>query len=409
MQLREKHPGQAKGRIAYFISPHGFGHAARACGVMAAIHEIDPSISFEIFTTVPDWFFKDSLCGPFTYRSLLTDIGLVQKTPLEEDLPKTLRCLDDFLPYDPSKIRGLAEYLNKIACVLVICDIAPMGIAVAEAADIPSVLVENFTWDWIYQNYASYHARMGKYINYLQDLFGTADYHIQTEPICRYHNADLSTLPVSRRARTPSKETRSKLGIPDGAEAVLVTMGGMQHRYTFSEQLINLRDVYFIIPGGSQSMQLRENLVLLPHHSDFFHPDLINACSAVIGKVGYSTVAEAYYAGISYGYVTRPSFPESDVLAAYIEREMNGFPISETEFQEVFWISQLTEFLSLPLIERSSSNGAVQAAQFIYRLLKGKIRQCLTFLYLLYDQLFDILPVGFLIQAGRMPHCHYCH
>jgi UDP-N-acetylglucosamine:LPS N-acetylglucosamine transferase len=269
-------------------------------------------------------------------------------------------------------MRGLAEYLNKIACVLVICDIAPMGIAVAQAAGITSVLVENFTWDWIYQNYASYDARMGEYINYLQNLFGATDYHIQTEPVCRCRNADLTTLPVSRRARTPSKVTRGKLGIPDGAKAVLVTMGGMQHRYTFSEQLTNLGDVYFIIPGGSQSMQLRENLVLLPHHSDFFHPDLMNACDAVIGKVGYSTVAETYYTGIPYGYVTRPSFPESDVLAAYIEREMSGFPISETEFQEVFWVSQLTEFLSLPRIERSGSNGAVQSAQFIYRLLEGE-------------------------------------
>jgi hypothetical protein len=370
--LRENDLGAARNRIAYFVSPHGFGHAARACGVMAAIHQINPSIWFEIFTTVPDWFFKDSLCGPFTYHSFLTDVGLVQETPLQEDLPKTLRCLNDFLPYDPSQISGLAEYLNKIACVLVICDIAPMGISVAQAAGIRSVLVENFTWDWIYEKYASYDARMDEHINYLKNLFRAADYHIQTEPICQYCNADLTTLPVSRSARTPSKETRCKLGIPDGAKSVLVTMGGMQHRYTFSEELISQRDVYFVIPGGSQSTQLRENLVLLPHHSNFFHPDLINACDAVIGKVGYSTVAEAYYAGIPYGYVTRPSFPESDVLAVYISREMKGFPISEREFQEGVWVSQLPEFLSLPLIERSGPNGAVQIAQFIYGLLKGE-------------------------------------
>ncbi len=84
-------------RIAYFISPHGFGHAARASGVMAALHEIDPSITFEIFTTIPKWFFQDSISGPFTYHSLLTDIGVVQKTPLREDLPKTLQCLNQFL------------------------------------------------------------------------------------------------------------------------------------------------------------------------------------------------------------------------------------------------------------------------------------------------------------------------
>ncbi len=55
-------------RIAYFISPHGFGHAARAASVMEAIHEIDPSIRFEIFTASPSWFFQDNLSGLFNYH-----------------------------------------------------------------------------------------------------------------------------------------------------------------------------------------------------------------------------------------------------------------------------------------------------------------------------------------------------
>jgi hypothetical protein len=66
--------------IAYFISSHGFGHAARSAAVMQAIAEYDPSIQFEIFTAVPAWFFQDSLSTPFNYHHLLTDFGLAQKT-----------------------------------------------------------------------------------------------------------------------------------------------------------------------------------------------------------------------------------------------------------------------------------------------------------------------------------------
>ncbi len=47
------------GSLAYFISPHGFGHAARACAVMSAILERMPGVRFEIFTEVPRWFFVD--------------------------------------------------------------------------------------------------------------------------------------------------------------------------------------------------------------------------------------------------------------------------------------------------------------------------------------------------------------
>ncbi|MFQ5686179.1 MAG: hypothetical protein ACE5GV_05910 [Candidatus Scalindua sp.] len=55
--------------IGYFISPHGFGYAALASAVMVSMHDINPSIRFEIFTTIPEWFFLQSLSGPFTYHS----------------------------------------------------------------------------------------------------------------------------------------------------------------------------------------------------------------------------------------------------------------------------------------------------------------------------------------------------
>ncbi|MDE3091936.1 MAG: hypothetical protein KGJ80_21395, partial [Chloroflexota bacterium] len=86
--------------IAFFISPHGFGHAARACAVMVSLHAIDPTFHFDIFTRVPRWFFADSLRGAFTYHALLTDIGLVQETALREDLAATVKSLNHFLPFN---------------------------------------------------------------------------------------------------------------------------------------------------------------------------------------------------------------------------------------------------------------------------------------------------------------------
>ena len=56
-------------RIAYFITPHGFGHAARAAAVMVALQAIDPALQFDIFTQVPHRFFQDSLLGVHTYQT----------------------------------------------------------------------------------------------------------------------------------------------------------------------------------------------------------------------------------------------------------------------------------------------------------------------------------------------------
>ncbi len=189
-------------RIAYFVTPHGFGHAARAAAVMKALADIDAAVQFEIFTTVPSWFFQDSMATGFNYHHLVTDIGLVQKSAFQADLDDTLRRLNGFFPLATSLIAQTAETIKSLNCVLIICEIAPMGILVAKEAGIPSILVENFTWDWLYQQYTATDSRINRYIDYLQPIFNAASYHIQTEPVCSRKPVDLSTAPVSRKIKT---------------------------------------------------------------------------------------------------------------------------------------------------------------------------------------------------------------
>ncbi len=356
--------------IAYFISPHGYGHAARAAGVMEAMHDLDSTLRFEIFTQVPRWFFEDSFSGAFGYHPLLTDIGLVQKTPLHADIPETVKRLNHFLPFDAFMISNLARQIEKLKCDLIICDIAPMGIAVAEKAGVPCLLIENFTWDWIYQRYLEEDARMGEHISYLKSLFNAATFRIQTEPICDPCDADLTTFPVSRKKKTPASQIRKKLRIPEGIKAILITMGGIEEKYEFFEQLAMNRDVYFVIPGASRKVTIRDNLVRLPHHSDYFHPDLVNASDAVIGKVGYSTLAEIYYAGVPFGYVARSRFRESQKLVSFIENKMPGLPISGDQFYSGAWLPSLHDLLALPRIPRTDPRGAEQIARFIDDLIK---------------------------------------
>jgi hypothetical protein len=356
--------------IAYFISPHGYGHAARAAGVMEAMHDLDSTIPFEIFTHVPRWFFDDSLSGDFGYHSLLTDMGLVQRTPLQADIAETVERLNHFFPFDAFMIRELGEQVKKLRCGLIICDIAPMGIVVAQEAGIPSLLIENFTWDWIYEGYLKQDGRLGDHIHYLKGIFEAAPFHIQTEPICDRQNVDLTTFPVCRKTKTPAREIRKRLGIPVSAKALLITMGGIEEKYNFLEKLATKRDVHFVIPGAGREVTIRDNLVLLPHHSDYFHPDLVNASDAVIGKVGYSTLAEIYYAGVPFGYVARSRFRESQKLVSFIQDRMTGLPISGDQFYSGSWLSSLHDLLALPRVHRQDPNGAEQIARFIHDLIK---------------------------------------
>ena len=291
--------------FGYFISPHGFGHAARAAAVMSAFQERRPQIRFEIFTTVPQWFFEESLSGPFGYHEQLTDVGLVQKGPLCADLPGTVARLNQFFPFDGDAVKQLAEKVNRWNCAMIFCDISPMGIAVAQEAGVPSVLVENFTWDWVYREYVSELPGFKAHMDYLESYFSSADFHIQTSPVCSKGPVDLTTGPVGRSPRQNRWQVRDRLGIPGEAPMVLITMGGIPKQHRFTDQLARQKGIFFVAPGGGTSRGVAGNVTLLPHHSEYFHPDLVGAADAVVGKVGYSTLSEIYHGEVPYGYIKR--------------------------------------------------------------------------------------------------------
>ena len=359
-------------RIACFISPHGFGHAARASATIAAVGTRLAPCHFEIFTTVPSWFFSDSLTVPFSWHSLTTDIGLVQENAFTEDIEKTLANLNTFLPFNPALVADLAEQICHKHCRLILCDIAPLGIAVGLKSGVPSVLIENFTWDKIYAGYPSVAGMMAHHITYLRRIFDKADHHIQTEPVCFRDATDLMVGPVSRGFRTSVPKIRRQLGIPEAKKVVLITTGGIPERHGFLDQLKQFADATFILPGSSRSPEMDDNLVLLPHRSVFFHPDLVNASDAVVGKVGYSTIAEVYAAGVPFGHAARYPYPESPGLVDFISRQMSGIALSEADFGSGRWLAILPKLLELPRQPRKSSNGSEQIANYICKVLENR-------------------------------------
>ncbi|MGD9289839.1 MAG: hypothetical protein PVG74_19635 [Desulfobacterales bacterium] len=352
-------------RIACFVSPHGFGHAARAAAVMEALSQSDKALQFEIFTTVPSWFFQDSMSAQFGYHKLTTDIGLVQKNAFQTDVENTLRALEDFYPPATSLIGKITEKIRRLHCDLIVCDIAPIGILAAKEAMKPSILIENFTWDWIYQPYAATDSRITRYIKYLQPIFNAADYHIQTAPVCRRNSADFVSAPVSRKIKSTGSEIRRRLKISADNKMVLVTTGGIPQGYGFLENLDSLTEITFVMPGAGPEIKMSNNLIILPHRSEFYHPDLVYAADAVVGKVGYSTLAEVYHAGIPFGYVTRSDFRESETMEQFIQEHMFGIPVSESEFNSGHWTAKLGNLLDLACVKPDIANGADQISRFI--------------------------------------------
>lgn len=359
-------------RVAVFVSPHGFGHAARACAVMEAIRDLRPGTSFEIFTLVPRWFFADSLGDGFRHHPLRTDVGLVQRTAFHEDPAATARALEGFVPFDPAALRLLAGLVARLGCGGVVADISPLGIEVGRAAGLPVVLVENFIWSWVYEAYLERVPALRRPAEALAGVFARATHRVRCEPACGPGRGDLVAAPVSRCPRTGREATRDALGVAPHRPLVLVTMGGTPWRPASLAPLERRPDVTFVVPGGAKTHERRGNLVLLPHRSRFHHPDLVAAADAVVGKVGYSTVAEACRAGVPLGYVPRERFPESPVLERFIRERMAGLPISAEAAASSAWAEQLDALLALPR-RAACAAGAGEVAAFVLEVLDAVV------------------------------------
>jgi len=352
--------------VAYFITPHGFGHAARACAVMDALQRVKTGLVFEIFTTVPEWFFRESLDCKISYHPFTSDVGLIQKSSMQEDIHRTLQHLNDYYPFPQEIIDGSCKILKEHNVKAVLCDISPIAIEIAGKCNLPSVLIENFTWDWIYAGYSPNQAQFNQFIDGFQKAYSQVNYHIQTTPVCApYKQVDFKSAPVSRVPREKRVLVREKLGLNNHQTLVLITMGGIPGKYSFVQGLACYPQYQFLIPGAADHTSRQGNILLLPHHSDFYHPDLVNASDLVIGKVGYSTLAETYHANIPFIYLSRESFRESACLVDFVQKEMVGVEINEDQFQSVQWMDLIPGLLSQEKKPRSGQNGANQIAQFL--------------------------------------------
>jgi hypothetical protein len=361
----------SKRHFAFFITPHGYGHAARAAAVMDFLSELASGAEFEIFTRVPAWFFETSLKAPFHYHDVVTDIGLVQTTSMESNLPETVRQLAALMPFQDHLVKTLARQVREAGSEAVVCDVAALGIAVAREAGLPSFLEENFTWDWMYQGYLDREPAFAPYVAYLRDLYQSVTYHIRTAPASTGQPpADLEAGVVSRRPRTAPDIIRGRLGVPQDIPMILITMGGIVTQYPFLDRLAHAGDIRFLVPGGidaarNGAYEQHGSLVLIPHHSEFYHPDLTETSNVVIGKLGYSTLAETYSAGVPFAFIPRQDFPETPSMARFATTVMNAEALSEARFFSGDWLDLLPELLSRPRKKPSRPNGGEEIARFL--------------------------------------------
>ena len=140
-------------RIVFYVSGHGFGHTSRTIEVIHAVLRARPEAHIVVKTAAPLRLFARTLHGRCELVELQCDAGMVQIDSLNMDAAASIRQAVEFQTRVPALIATEAAYLRESGARVAVADIPPLAAAAARAAGIPSVVIGNFTWDWIYEGY----------------------------------------------------------------------------------------------------------------------------------------------------------------------------------------------------------------------------------------------------------------
>lgn len=355
------------------MSPHGLGHATRVAAILHEIARIFKTVDVLLFGETPKWFWVSNLpsnCS-LAFHHLQTDIGFVQKGPFQHDASQTLKDLHQFLAFSPHKQKEILKLIESFQPECILSDISPLGVEIGSKLSIPNVLMENFTWDWIYQPFQE---QLHAYKNIIQKLahtYSKASLRLQCHPFCKDIPEAKKLRPVFRAPSMSKNEVLGKLGFSEKENYVLVTTGGISMRHEIKSSTSQYK---IVIPGLHPEMNRRgSSIIHLPMNSCIPFPDLVNASTMVIGKAGYGTVSECWGMGIPFMGVFRDSFRESEILRVFCEKELKFREITLPEFLDGSWSELITELLkkqSRPIAAKI--NGAHDACVHILTHL-GKV------------------------------------
>ena len=350
--------------IAYFVSSHGFGHATRSVAIINEIHSRKKEFKFIILSSLPELFWKNNLLPSADYQThqIETDIGLVQKDSFHFDLDETVSSLKKYLEDPTIRLKNLFDFLLKSETCHVICDISPIGIQVAKLLKVKCTLVENFTWDWIYEPLIKKNEKLYAISQRLKSIYDSVDLRIQVKPFCEFHPNGIQTEPIHRPFKQPPQVVKGQLGLEEGQEFVLISTGGITYQYKFLDALKNTKQ-NFVICGDFPKIKTNRNVVLLPMYSSFHFPDLVRASNQVVGKVGYGTTIECWAANKKLHGIFREDFRESEVLKEFIMAAGFGSEMTLDQFNSGAWVNDLDQ--TELLVTKSKTNGNQIAAREI--------------------------------------------
>jgi len=354
--------------IAFYISGHGFGHASRQVEILNAFGTRHPDAPIFVRTAASRWLLERTITVPFELDPRPCDTGIVQIDSLRLDVEQSLSAARDFYATFDARADEEARRLRERGTRLVIVDAAPLGCEAAARAGIPSVVVSNFTWDWIYAAYVESLDRAPGLIPAIQRAYRQASAAWRLPMHGGFETFDAAWLAeaparrlvdvpfVARHGRHGRDETRRRLGLPLDRRLALPTFGGYG---------VGGLD-YAGIDLGPDWQVLGDFPDGPIYAAGLRYEDLVGAVDVVFTKPGYGIISECIANDTAMVYTERGRFAEYDVLVREMPKYLRCAHLDNRSLLAGRWRDAVEAAVNAPAPpERPRTDGAQVIAELM--------------------------------------------
>ncbi len=363
--------------VFFYITGHGFGHASREIEVINVLGPRLPEIEIVIRTSVPRWLFERTIRCRYTLIEGPCDTGVVQIDSLRLDEAETIRRAAAFYAGLPAFASTEAALIRAHDGRLVIADAPPAACAAAAAAGVPSVVLTNFTWDWIYEQYPDA-ASAPALIPTIRDAYRQAaaawrmPLYGAFEPFDRIVDVPF----IARHAAHRRHEVCESLGLPQDVPLALFSFSGYGVAGFDARRLDCLERWRVILTGRTRPDDLPEGVFFVENASIYDaglrYEDLVAAVDTVVTKPGFGLVAECLANNTAMLYTSRGRFAEYDVMVAAMPKFLRCEFVEIEKLIAGQWLDGLERLRRQPPPpDRPRTDGADVVAGMIGEMLRA--------------------------------------
>jgi L-arabinokinase len=268
--------------------------------------------------------------------------------------------------------------MRRANAALVVSDAPPLACEAAALAGIPSLVIANFTWDWIYQGYSEYLFGAPELVPSIQRAYARAEaaWRLPMHGGFDTFGTVIDVPFVARHSRREADRVRAAFNLPLDKPLVLSSFGGVGIKEMDLGKVDCLGEFAIVHtvrhasdnPCSSGVFAITESSL---YERGFRYEDLVRAADVVVTKPGYGIISECIANDSAMLYTSRGRFAEYDVLVREMPRFLRCRYIEQDTLFAGRWREGLRALLASPSPpERPATDGAQVIARRLLEFLQ---------------------------------------